>query len=69
MAIWVENRKMFPPLYILHPSEGVPFGIWYRRWESKRRTDTGLQQRPRLRIASRCNKNVSVTLSSRGSSC
>jgi len=31
----VENRKIFPPLCILHPIEGVSLRIGYRRWRSK----------------------------------
>jgi len=32
----VENRKISPPPCILRPAEGVPLGIGYRRWGSKK---------------------------------
>jgi len=43
-----QNRKIFPPpLCILHPAEGVPIGIGYRRWGSKNQNDvaTGLTKK------------------------
>jgi len=87
-AISVENRKIFPPLLLCVPIEGIPLelgtgagGLEKLEWlgqpcgekkfddsfsrmhrmherdrQTDRRTDTGRQQRLRLRIASRGKK-------------
>ena len=37
MVISVENPKIFPTPSILRPTDGIPLGIGYRRWDSKTR--------------------------------
>ena len=40
--------KFSPPLCMLRPAEGVPFGIGYRRWKSKSQSDGAIGPRKKF---------------------